>query len=58
MDLSLLAGLSGVTAICEIVMADWSMARYDDLADLAAAEDLALISVGDLIAYRGARARR
>ena len=57
-DLSLLAGLSGVTAICEIVMADWSMARYDDLADLAAAEDLALISVGDLIAYRGARARR
>lgn len=57
-DLSLLAGLSGVTAICEIVMADWSMARYDDLADLAAAEDLALISVGDLIAYRGARAQR
>lgn len=57
-DLSLLAGLSGVTAICEIVMADWSMARYRDLAELAAAEDLALISVGDLIAYRAARAKR
>lgn len=54
-DLSRLAGLSGVTAICEIVMADWSMARYQDLAELAAAEGLSLISVGDLVAYRVAR---
>ncbi len=51
-DLSRLAGLSGVTAICEIVMADWSMARYADLAELAAAENVALISVGDLAAHR------
>lgn len=54
-DLSRLAGLSGVTAICEIVLADWSMARFGDLQELAAAEGLALISVGDLIAYRIAR---
>jgi 3,4-dihydroxy-2-butanone 4-phosphate synthase len=51
-DLSLLAGLSGVTTICEVVLADWSMARYRDLRELAEAEGLPLISVGDLIAYR------
>jgi 3,4-dihydroxy-2-butanone 4-phosphate synthase len=33
------------------------MARYDDLRELAAREGLALISVGDLIAYRMARGR-
>jgi 3,4-dihydroxy-2-butanone 4-phosphate synthase len=53
-DLSRLAGLSGVTTICETVVADWSTARYDDLRELAEAEDLALISVADLIAYRRA----
>ena len=51
-DLSLLAGLSGVTAICEIVRPDGGMARYRDLRELADRESLALISVGDLIAYR------
>jgi 3,4-dihydroxy-2-butanone 4-phosphate synthase len=51
-DLSRLAGLSGVTAICEIVLPDGSMARYHHLKELADREDLALISVGDLIAYR------
>lgn len=56
-DLSRLAGLSGVTAICEVVLPDGTMARYDDLRELAAREGLALISVGDLIAYRMARGR-
>ncbi len=56
-DLSRLAGLSGVTAICEVVQPDGTMARYDDLRELAAREGLALISVGDLIAYRMARGR-
>jgi 3,4-dihydroxy-2-butanone 4-phosphate synthase len=56
-DLSRLAGLSGVTAICEVVLADWSMARYHDLRALADAEGLALISVGDLTAYRRATAQ-
>ncbi len=51
-DLSRLAGLSGVTAICEVVLPDGSMARYHDLKELADREGLALISVGDLIAYR------
>jgi 3,4-dihydroxy-2-butanone 4-phosphate synthase len=56
-DLSRLAGLSGVTAICEVVRPDGTMARYDDLRELADREGLALISVGDLIAYRMARGR-
>ena len=56
-DLSRLAGLSGVTAICEVVRPDGTMARYDDLRELAAREGLALISVGDLIAYRMVRGR-
>lgn len=56
-DLSRLAGLSGVTAICEVVRPDGTMARYGDLRELAGREGLALISVGDLIAYRMARGR-
>ncbi|MEY9931371.1 3,4-dihydroxy-2-butanone 4-phosphate synthase [Catenulispora sp. GP43] len=55
-DLSRLAGLSGVTTICEIVRPDWSMARLDHLHELAAREELPLISVGDLAAYRRAAA--
>ncbi|MFE6748048.1 3,4-dihydroxy-2-butanone-4-phosphate synthase [Kitasatospora purpeofusca] len=51
-DLSRLAGLSGVTAMCEVVRADWRMARLDDLQQLAARDGLVLISVGDLVAYR------
>lgn len=54
MDLSRLAGLSGTTAMCEVVRTDWSMARLGDLAALAESEDLRLISVGDLAAYREA----
>ena len=56
-DLSRLAGLSGVTALCEIVQPDGTMARYGDLEELASREGLALISVGDLIAYRRAGGR-
>jgi 3,4-dihydroxy-2-butanone 4-phosphate synthase len=51
-DLSLLSGLSGVTALCEVVLPDWSMARLDDLAKLAEKENLPLISVGALVDYR------
>lgn len=51
-DLSLLAGLSGVTAICEVIRPDWSMARLDDLRDLSSKYGLPLISVGELAAYR------
>jgi 3,4-dihydroxy-2-butanone 4-phosphate synthase len=51
-DLGRLAGLSGVTAICEVVLEDYSMARYDDLVALAAKHDLPLISVADLADHR------
>jgi 3,4-dihydroxy-2-butanone 4-phosphate synthase len=51
-DLSRLAGLSGVTAICEVVLEDYSMARYDDLMRLAEKHDLPLISVGDIVRWR------
>jgi 3,4-dihydroxy-2-butanone 4-phosphate synthase len=51
-DLSRLAGLSGVTTMCEIVNPDWSMARYEDLERLAECRQVPLISVGDLAAYR------
>ncbi|WFB08569.1 3,4-dihydroxy-2-butanone-4-phosphate synthase [Streptomyces sp. LX-29] len=57
-DLSLLAGLSGVTTMCEVVKPDWSMARYEDLSRLAASRLMPLISVRDLAAYRLARAAR
>jgi 3,4-dihydroxy-2-butanone 4-phosphate synthase len=52
-DLSLLAGLSGVTAICEVVLEDYGMARLDDLKALADKHDLPLISVSDIAKYRG-----
>ncbi|TQF02777.1 3,4-dihydroxy-2-butanone-4-phosphate synthase [Kitasatospora acidiphila] len=55
-DLSLLAGLSGVTTICEVVRPDWAMARLGDLRELAEREGLPLISVGDVAAYRRAHA--
>ncbi|WP_431783460.1 3,4-dihydroxy-2-butanone-4-phosphate synthase [Streptomyces chumphonensis] len=51
-DLSRLAGLSGVTTMCEVVLDDWGMARYSDLSRLADREGLPLISVGDLARYR------
>lgn len=51
-DLSRLAGLSGVTAICEVVLEDYGMARYDDLVTLAEKHDLPLISVADITNYR------
>ena len=54
-DLSLLCGLSGVTALCEIIRPDWSMARYDDLRRLAAEQDLPLICVAGLARHRRGR---
>ncbi|MET7762001.1 3,4-dihydroxy-2-butanone-4-phosphate synthase [Streptomyces sp. NPDC005336] len=54
-DLSLLAGLSGVTTMCEVVTADWSVACHGDLSRLAASRLMPMISVADLAAYRLAR---
>lgn len=54
-DLSRLAGLSGVTTMCELVLPDGRMARLDDLREFSAREQAPLISVGDLVAYRRTR---
>jgi 3,4-dihydroxy 2-butanone 4-phosphate synthase / GTP cyclohydrolase II len=53
-DLCRLAGLRPVGVICEIVSErdDHGMARLDELKDFAAAHDLAIISIADLIAWR------
>ncbi|MFC5905855.1 3,4-dihydroxy-2-butanone-4-phosphate synthase [Streptacidiphilus monticola] len=53
-DLSRMAGLSGVTTMCEVVRPDWGMARLDDLREFADREGLPLLSVGELAAYRRA----
>jgi 3,4-dihydroxy 2-butanone 4-phosphate synthase / GTP cyclohydrolase II len=54
-DLSRLAGLSGVTTVGAVVTADWELAGQEDLSRLAASRLLPLISVADLVAYRLAR---
>jgi 3,4-dihydroxy-2-butanone 4-phosphate synthase len=51
-DLSLLTGLSGATAICEVVKSDWSMARLTDLVALCDRHGLPMISVQDLVDHR------
>ena len=51
-DLARLAGLEPAGAICEIMNADGSMARLDDLVEVARTHGLHLITIADLIAYR------
>ena len=51
-DLARLAGLEPAGAICEIMNADGSMARLDDLIEVARTHGLHLITIADLIAYR------
>jgi 3,4-dihydroxy 2-butanone 4-phosphate synthase/GTP cyclohydrolase II len=51
-DLARMAGLTPAGAICEIVNDDGSMARLPELERFAAAYDLPLISIADLIAHR------
>ncbi|HWL65518.1 MAG TPA: bifunctional 3,4-dihydroxy-2-butanone-4-phosphate synthase/GTP cyclohydrolase II [Actinomycetota bacterium] len=51
-DLARLAGLAPAGVICEILKADGSMARMDDLEELARIHGLHLITVADLVAYR------
>ena len=54
-DLARLAGLEPAGVLCEVVNEDGTMARLDDLERFAAAHDLKLISIADLIAYRRRR---
>ncbi|MDR1510704.1 MAG: bifunctional 3,4-dihydroxy-2-butanone-4-phosphate synthase/GTP cyclohydrolase II [Synergistaceae bacterium] len=51
-DLTRLAGLNGVGAICEILNDDGTMARLPQLVEFAAKHGLKIISVADLIKYR------
>ncbi|MDR1136956.1 MAG: bifunctional 3,4-dihydroxy-2-butanone-4-phosphate synthase/GTP cyclohydrolase II [Synergistaceae bacterium] len=51
-DLTRLAGLSGVGVICEILNEDGTMARLPQLMEFAEKHGLKIISVADLIKYR------
>ncbi len=54
-DLCRLAGLTPVAAIAELVHDDGTMMRLSDTLDLAAREDLVVLTISDLIAWRTAR---
>lgn len=51
-DLARLCGAAPVGVICEVINPDGSMARLPELQQLAAAHDLKLIHIQDLISYR------
>lgn len=51
-DLCRLAGLKEVGLCCEIMKDDGTMARLDDVFAFAAAHNLKVMSIADLIAYR------
>lgn len=51
-DLAIMAGLSPVGAICEIIREDGEMARLEDLIPYARKHGLKLITIADLIEYR------
>lgn len=51
-DLAKLAGLDSVGVICEIMSADGTMAKRDELFKLAKEYDLKFITIKDLIDYR------
>ncbi len=51
-DVSRLAGLNPSAVICEVMKADGSMARLDDLVEFAAEHEMKIGTIRDLIAYR------
>ncbi len=56
-DLAQLAGLEPASVICEILKDDGSMARLPDLIEFAAAHQLRIGAIRDLIEYRAATER-
>lgn len=56
-DLTTMAGLSGVAVISEIVAEDGSMRRGKDLIDFAAEHRLPVLAITDLVRYRRATER-
>lgn len=51
-DMARLAGLDASAVICEIMNPDGTMARMPELEEFAAAHDMKIISVADLVRYR------
>lgn len=51
-DLCKLAGLNPVGVICEILKDDGSMARFNDLVEIAKKFNLKILTIADLIKYR------
>lgn len=57
-DLAKLAGLSPMGIICEVMSEDGSMARTDELFELARDYDLKIITIEDLIKYQKNNSRK
>jgi 3,4-dihydroxy 2-butanone 4-phosphate synthase/GTP cyclohydrolase II len=51
-DLAIIAGLTPAAVICEVMNADGTMARMNDLKEYAVRHNLNIISVADIIQYR------
>lgn len=51
-DLARLAGLKPAAVLCEVLKADGTMARLDDLVEFAKIHQLPIVSINDLITYR------
>ena len=51
-DLCRLAGLSESAVICEVMKADGTMARRDDLVDFAKTHALVVVYISDIVEYR------
>lgn len=51
-DLTRLAGLTPAAVLCEVMNDNGSMARRDDLIQVAQTHGLSLVTIADLIAYR------
>ena len=51
-DLARLAGLKPAGVICEILKEDGTMARRDDLVEVARVHGLKIVTVADMIEYR------
>lgn len=57
-DLARLAGLQPGAVICEVMNADGTMARRDDLMDVAKAHNFPVVTIAALKEYRAAQAKR
>lgn len=57
-DLALMAGLSGAAVLCELMNADGTMSRGDELLDFARRHGLPMLSIAELADYRRGREGR